>query len=105
MAETLRDDVFAGSQADYETWVNSPPDAARLIWESRTERRKLSTVAEAFFRRLKQKLGGEILLLHRLIPLAKLTPAAEAEIREKLDELQKLFEHARPHSETTEVET
>lgn len=109
LAETLRDDVFAGSQADYETWVNSPPDAARLIWESRTERRKLSTVAEAFFRRLKQKLGGEILLtkgeLHRLIPLAKLTPAAEAEIREKLDELQKLFEHARPHSETTEVET
>lgn len=109
LAETLRDDVFAGSQADYETWVNSPPDAARLIWESRTERRKLSTVAEAFFRRLKQKLGGEILLtkgeLHRLIPLAKLTPAAEAEIREKLDKLQKLFEHARPHSETTEVET
>lgn len=109
LAKTLRDDVFAGSQADYETWVNSPPDAARLIWESRTERHKLSTVAEAFFRRLKQKLGGGILLtkgeLHRLIPLAKLTPAAEAEIRKKLDELQKLFEHARPHSETTEVET
>lgn len=104
LAETLRDDVFAGSQADYETWVNSPPDAARLIWESRTERRKLSTVAEAFFRRLKQKLGGEILLtkgeLHRLIPHAQLTSVAEDEIREKLDLLHRLFERAQQYSET-----
>ena len=104
LAETLRDDVFAGSQADYETWVNSPPDAARLIWESRTERRKLSTVAEAFFRRLKQKLGGEILLtkgeLHRLIPHAQLTSVAEDEIREKLDLLHQLFERAQQYSET-----
>ena len=103
LAETLRDEVFSGSQADYETWATSPPDAARLVWEARTEHRKLSTVAESFFRRLAQKLGGGILLtkgeLHRLVPHAELTPAAEMEVREKLDLLQQLFEQARQHSE------
>ena len=104
LAETLRDNVFAGSQADYATWAASPADAARLIWEARTERRKLSAVAEAFFRQLAQKLGEAMLLtkgeLHRLIPHAQLTSVAEAEIREKLDLLHQLFERAQQYSET-----
>ena len=54
LAETLRDEIFRASVADYETWAASPPDAARLIWEARTERMKLSAVAESFFRRLSQ---------------------------------------------------
>lgn len=103
LAETLRDDVFAGSQTDFDTWAASPPDAARLIWEARTEQRKLSTVAEAFFRRLAQRAGGPMLLrkgeLHRLIPQAKLTPAAAAEVREKLDLLAELFAQARRRDE------
>lgn len=104
LAETLRDNVFAGSQADYAIWVASPADAARLIWEARTERCKLSAVAEAFFRQLAQKLGEAMLLtkgeLHRLIPHAQLTSVAEAEIREKLDLLHQLFERAQQYSET-----
>jgi hypothetical protein len=104
LAETLRDEIFDGNQADYQTWAVSPADAARLIWEARTERRKLSTVAESFFRRLAQKVGGAMRLtkgeLHRLIPHAELTPAAEAEVREKLDLLHRLFEPARSRSET-----
>lgn len=104
LAETLRDEVFGGSQADYETWATSPPDAARLVWEARTEHRKLSTVAESFFRRLAQKLGGGMLLtkgeLHRLVPHAELTRSAKAEVHEKFDLLQQLFEQARKHSET-----
>ncbi|RMX11056.1 AAA family ATPase [Allofranklinella schreckenbergeri] len=107
MAQTLRDDVFAGSQADYETWVASPADAARLIWEARTERRKLSAVAETFFRRLAQKTGAAMLLtkgeLHRLIPHAELTPTAEQEIRQKLDALEPLFKRAQQHGETPEA--
>ena len=103
LAETLRDEVFGGSQADYDTWVTSPTDAARLIWEARTERRKLSTLAESFFRRLAQRLGGAMLLrkgeLHRLIPHAQLSAAAESEVRAKLDLLQRLFEQARSHDE------
>jgi len=103
LAETLRDDVFSGSQADYDTWASSPADAARLIWEARTERRKLSTLAESFFRRLVQRVGGAMLLkkgeLHRLIPHAELSAAAAAEVRSKLDLLQELFEQAKRHSE------
>lgn len=104
LAETLRDDIFRGSQADYDTWAASPPDAARLIWEARTERRKLSAFAESFFRRLAQKVGGGMLLtkgeLHRLIAHAELTPVAVFEVREKLDCLQQLFEQALRHGET-----
>jgi hypothetical protein len=103
LAETLRDEVFGGSQADYDTWATSPTDAARLIWEARTERRKLSTLAESFFRRLAQRLGGGMLLrkgeLHRLIPHAQLSATAELEVRAKLDLLQRLFEQARSHDE------
>lgn len=104
LAETLRDVVFDGNQADYITWCGSPADAARLIWEAQTKGRKLSSMAEEFFRRLAQKVGGGMLLkkgeLHRLVPHAVLTAAAEAEVRDKLDLLQQLFEQARRHGET-----
>lgn len=104
LAETLRDEIFGGSQENYKTWADAPLDAARLIWDARTERQKLSIVAESFFRRLKQKVGGGMLLtkgeLHRLIALSELTTAAMDEVREKLDLLQQLFEPSRLHSET-----
>ncbi len=104
LAETLRDEIFGTSLTDYETWVASPPDAARLIWESRTERMKLSAVAESFFRRLSHKVGGVMLLtkgeLHRLIPHAELTRAAADEVSNKLNLLQSLFEQAHKHGET-----
>lgn len=98
LAQTLRDEVFDGSQSNYEIWAQSSADAARLIWESRTERRKLSAVAEAFFRRLAQETQSAMLMkkgeFHRLISHAQLTPAAEDEINEKLNRLQQLFEQA-----------
>jgi energy-coupling factor transporter ATP-binding protein EcfA2 len=104
LAETLRDEIFGANAADYETWAASPPDAARLIWEARTERMKLSTVAESFFRRLAQKMGGAMLLtkgeLHRLIPHAELSPAAADEVRDKLGLLHRLFKLACRHGET-----
>lgn len=104
LAEILLDQVFDGNQSDYETWQQSSADAARLIWEAKTERCKLSKLAEEFFRRLAQKLGGSMLLkkgeLHRLIAHADLSPASEAEVRAKLDLLQQLFVQARRHGET-----
>jgi hypothetical protein len=104
LADTLRELVFDGIEANYDTWRQSPPDAARLIWEAQTERRKLSTVAEEFFRRLAQRVGGSLLLkkgeLHRLIPHAELSPTAEAEVRAKLDLLQQIFQQAAPRDET-----
>lgn len=90
--------VFDGSAADLDTWRRAPADAARLIWEGKTAQRKLSAVAEAFFRRLAQATGGPMLLrkadLHRLVPFvdAQLLPA---EVAATLDLLAELFRHAR----------
>lgn len=104
LEETLLQEVFDGVRQDYDTWKQSPVDAARLIWEVQAQRLKLSQVAESFFRRLADETGSSMLLkkgeLHRLIPLATLSPAAEAEVRDKLDTLQQLFERARQREET-----
>ena len=104
LAETLRDKVFDGSQARYDTWRQAPADAAALIWETSTRTRKLSAIAEEFFRLLSMKMGTSMLLkkgeLHLLIPNAELSADAEAEVRTKLDALQALFEQARLHDET-----
>lgn len=104
LAETLRDKVFDGSQARYDTWRQAPADAAALIWETSTRTRKLSAIAEEFFRQLSMKMGTSMLLkkgeLHRLIPNAELSADAETEVRAKLDALQALFEQARQHDET-----
>lgn len=109
LAETLRDLVFDESQNDYDTWRSSSPEAARLIWEARTEHRKLSSIAEEFFRRLAQKTGGGMLLkkgeLHRLVPHGELSSSAEAEVRAKLDLLFELFEQAQRHGETVDPGT
>ncbi|WP_343626687.1 hypothetical protein [Roseateles puraquae] len=109
LAETLVELVFDGNPEDYEIWLQSPADAARLIWETQTARRKLSAIAEEFFRRLAQKVGGGMLLkkgeFHRLIEHAELSTTAEAEVRAKLDLLMALFHSARQHGETNRVDT
>lgn len=103
LADVVCNTVFDGNHSDYEAWRRSPPDAARLVWEAKTERRKLSSIAEAFFRSLAQKSGGRMLLkkgeLHRLVPFADLSENAKAEVMTKLDYLQKIFEKARHHGE------
>lgn len=69
------------------------------MWDASTERIKLSRFAEAFFRRLADRLGHAMLLrkgeLHRLIALVEPEEIPD-EVREKLDLLQALFESARP---------
>ena len=93
----IQERVFAGSQSDFTTWRDANEGAKRLLWEARTERLKLSDLAEEFFRRLAQKLGRAMLLrkgeLHRLVHFVD--PATiPKEVSEKLDLLQKLFEQA-----------
>lgn len=102
LAQILTEQVFE-EPGDYRAWLDSPPDAARLVWEARTQRLKLSELAEAFFRLLAQKQGSPMLLkkgeLHRLVPYANLSGPAETEVRAKLDLLAELFEPARVHGE------
>ncbi|WP_265286917.1 ATP-dependent nuclease [Verminephrobacter eiseniae] len=103
LAEVITEQVFDGARKDYQAWIGSSPDAMRLVWEAKTERRKLSTVAEEFFRRLAARMGGAMLLtkgeLHRLVPLA---PAAglSSEITQKLDCLAVLFAVGQMRDET-----
>lgn len=107
LAGVLTELVFDGSADDYRLWQQSPADAARLVWEAKSERRKLSALAEEFFRRLAARMGLPMLLrkgeLHRLVAEATLTPAAQTEVRAKLDLLAELFQAARSHDEVREV--
>lgn len=96
--------VFGGSEHDFRVYRQAQPEAARLIWETKTERQKLSIFAEEFFRRLAHRISLPMLLrkgeLHRLI--AKADPAQiPVEVKEKLDLLEKLFRSARPPESST----
>jgi len=103
LAEVITEQVFDGARNDYQAWTNAPPDAMRLVWEAKTERRKLSTVAEEFFRKLAARMGGAMLLtkgeLHRLVPLAP-TAGLSSEITQKLDCLAVLFAVGQMRDET-----
>lgn len=94
LALLVIDKVFDGDESEFKTWRGSSPDAARLIWNAKTERLKLSTFAEEFFRRLSAKLGGSMLLrkgeLHRLVAFVALE-TIPPEVSEKLDLLRNLF--------------
>ena len=73
------------------------------MWEARTERIKLSDLAEEFFRRLADRLGHAMLLrkgdLHRLVEFTDPASIPE-EVTAKLDLLAELFDKARPGEST-----
>lgn len=94
MNELIQEQVFEGNPQNYEVWKTSPPSAARLIWEATTQAMKLSSFAEEFFRRLRDRTGLEMLLrkgeLHRLIEAVEPNGIAH-EVSEKLDLIADLF--------------
>ena len=94
--------VFGGREQDFGTWKSAGADAARLLWEAKTERLKLSDFAEEFFRRLAERLGHAMLLrkgeLHRLVRFVD-PSSIPAEVGEKLDLLREIFDHANPGEE------
>lgn len=87
--------VFGGKAPDLATWKGLDKNAARLLWEARTERIKLSDLAEEFFRRLADRTGQAMLLrkgdLNQLVAFVDPATIPE-EVREKLDLLAGLFE-------------
>lgn len=103
LTKIITEQIFDGSEADYNAWQQLPVEAARLVWDAKTERRKLSVFAESFFRDLSKRLGGAMLVtkgeLHRLVPYAELSAGADAEVRDKLNILYSLFQKAQSHGE------
>lgn len=91
--------VFEAMETDFLAWKQAPPEAARIVWEAKTERLKLSAFAEEFFRRLARQVGGAMLLkkgeLHRLISTVE-PKAIPDEVTEKLNLLVELFQVAVP---------
>jgi hypothetical protein len=102
LADVVRTLVFDGSNQDLQDWLQSSAGAARLIWEAKTERRKLSNLAEEFFRLLSQKQYMPMLLrkgeLHQLVPFVPFE-TIPAEVTQKLDLLAELFRNAPKHEE------
>ena len=92
--ELLLEQLFDGVYSDFQAWKQASPEIARVLWEAKTERRKLSAFAEEFFRKLAEKLGGQMLLkkgeLHRLVPTTQ-PQNIVPEVREKLDLLYELL--------------
>lgn len=99
LATIVLEKIFDGSQEDYDAWANLPAAASRIVWEAKTERLKLSTFAEEFFRRLAATVGTPMILtkgeLHRLVASVDKASISK-EVIEKLDELTILFSRAVP---------
>lgn len=99
--------IFDSIEADFQAWKQSPAEAARIVWEAKTERVKLSTFAEEFFRRLAARVVGPMLLkkgeLHRLVPTVE-SKTISAEVTEKLNLLVELFQTATPPEEVEQAD-
>jgi ABC-type nitrate/sulfonate/bicarbonate transport system ATPase subunit len=93
----IQEQVFGGDRDDYLVWKNSAADAGRLIWEAKTQHVKLSSFAEEFFRRLRDRTGLEMLLtkgeFHRLVESAD-SEGIPREVKDKLDLIADLFQRA-----------
>ena len=94
----IREQVFGGREQDFALWKAADEATGRLLWDARTERFKLSSFAEEFFRRLAAVLGHPMLLrkgeLYRLVDYLPVDRIPD-EVSEKLDLLAGLFAGAR----------
>ena len=101
----IREHGFGGRDQDFAVWKAADEATGRLLWEARTERLKLSSFAEEFFRRLAERLGHAMVLrkgeLYRLVEFLP-SDRIPDEVSEKLDLLAGLFAGAR--SDETEVQ-
>lgn len=97
--DTIKEKIFEGNENDFDTWKKSGDDATRLIWESKTQSKKLSDFTEEFFRRLAERTGMTMLLtkgeLHQLVEYVDSKTISE-EVYKTLDLLTELFKIARP---------
>ncbi|MBN2529953.1 MAG: AAA family ATPase [Deltaproteobacteria bacterium] len=89
--------IFDNEADDFSVWKKMERQTAKMMWQAKTERRKLSIFAEEFFRRLAAKLGTPMLLrkgeLHLLLQFVD-AAAIPSEVREKLNSLETIFRQA-----------
>ncbi len=89
--------IFNGAHGDFNVWKQSPPDAAKLVWDTKTQYIKMSSIAEEFFNRISKEIGISILLnkgeFHRLVQFANID-TIQQEVKDKLDLLEVIFKNA-----------
>ncbi len=90
----LLEQVFAGSAEDLSNYQRADGSMRRTLWRAQTERRKLSSFAEEFFRRLAHATATP--MLHRKGSLHDLIASCdgsdlEPEVRNKLDAIADLL--------------
>ncbi|TAL37076.1 MAG: AAA family ATPase [Spirochaetes bacterium] len=90
----IKERLFEGSVEDFSAYQKADKDVSRLIWETKTDRIKLSDFAEEYFRRLSDSTKEPMMLrkgeLHSLIELIE-PSTLSVEIKAKLDLLLTLF--------------
>jgi len=90
----ILEQVFDRREQDFAVWKAADEATGRLLWEATTQRLKLSTFAEEFFRRIAERLGHAMLLrkgdLYRLVDFLPVERIPD-EVSEKLDLLAELF--------------
>lgn len=95
----VEEKIFAGEADDFAIWKRADTQTRDLLWKTQTQRIKMSTFAEDFFRELAGATSGPMLLrkgsLNLLIPLMD-AAQVDAEVAEKLDALEALFQSANP---------
>jgi hypothetical protein len=103
--ELILERIFNGIRGDFQTWKQSPHDASRLIWETKTQYIKMSLIAEEFFSRLSRNIGVSIILnkgeFHRLVQCVNVE-TLNPEIFEKLNLIETLFRKAKPLNSNTD---
>jgi ABC-type multidrug transport system ATPase subunit len=101
--ELILAQLFENVVEDFKTYQEAAPELARLVWNTKTERMKLSAFAETFFRRLGERLQQPMRLrkgeFHQLVKYVALKNIP-GEVNEKLDRLFTLFSNAVPVNES-----
>lgn len=97
--ELILERIYSGNAEQFDTYKESEPARAPVIWELSTRNVKLSYFAEEFFRCLALRLDHPMLLrkgeLHRLIEFMD-SAVIPTEVTRKLDALAELFANANP---------
>lgn len=90
----ILEQVFDGSAEDFANYQKLDASTRKTLWRAQTQNKKLSLLADEFYRRLANETGTRMLArkgdLHELIAHCDIVEL-NGEVREKLDALQRLL--------------
>ena len=95
----IQERIFDDNPEDFNIWKETSSKAQRLVWEGKATIHKLSALAEEFYEKLADAIGGPVLYrkgrFYELIDLVE-PESIPKEITEKLDLIQDLLENSSP---------